>query len=245
MPIHKHYILPGVVLIIALIGTACGSVSEVNTTAEPTETEIIATTTIAIPSSTATSTTTVTPQPSVTMLTPTVTTTTSSPTSTLPPTTGTTSQPGEMETYVLDQALLVNLISRSTPIGTLCWATWEQMRMHVINAFEIMADQEPKFQIIYPADYDHHYTLIDALQEITKPEIVSIADSPQFSKELQLFAKAFFEEVRTEISQIDELTSNKLDYAEYPIPELEDIPYVEAFFDQLESPCGSPKPAID
>ncbi len=223
-------------LIIALLGSGCGSGSEVvQTTTETTETEIIATTTVAVPLTTTISTTTLTPQPGVTLPNSTVTNTTSSPTSALPATAVTTSQPGEVEPVILDEFLLVNLISRSTPIGTLCWATWEQMRMHVINAFEIMADQEPKFQIIYPADYDHHYTLIDALQEITKPEIVSIADSPQFSKELQLFAKAFFEQVQVEMKHIEEITSYGFDYTEYPFPEFEELPHTEAFVEEMEA----------
>ncbi len=233
MPIDKHYILPGAVLIVALLGSGCGSGSELETIAETTETSITATTTIAAPSTT--STTTVTPQPTVTMLTPTVTTSTSSPTSTLPATTVTISEAGEVEPYVLDEFLLVNPSDRSTPIGTLCWAMLEWGRMSTINLFEVTAVQDPRIEIIYPAGYDHEYTLIDALEEIAKPEIVSIADSPQFSEELQLFAKAFFEQIRTDIKRIDEITSTPVDYNNTYFAALESLPHLEAYFEATDT----------
>ncbi len=239
MPIHEHQILPAAILIIALLGSGCGSDSELKTTVETTEptTEpetTPETTAITLPSSTTISTTTVTSQPTVTMETSTATTTTSSPTNTLPVTTVTAPETGDLEPYVfvLAEFFLVNLSDRSTPIGTLCWAMWEWSRMHSINVFEVMADQYPRLQIVYPADYDHEYTLIDALEEISKPEIVSIADSPQFSKELQLFAKAFFEQVRTDIKLIDVLTSDQLDYSKTDSGSLEKMPHLDSYHEE-------------
>ncbi len=116
----------------------------------------------------------------------------------------------------------------------------------MISTFEVMAAQEPRFQIVYPADYDHDYTLIDALEEISKPEVVSIADSPQLSKEVQLFAKAFFEQVRADINQIDEITSEPVDYNKTHFAALENLPYQDAFNEATianADQCIFPEPA--
>ncbi len=243
MPTHKHYILLGAVLIIALLGSGCGSGSEVQTTAETTATEIIATTTIAVPSTTTISTTTVTPQPGVTVPTPTITTTTSGPSSTLPATTVTISEPGEMEPYVLDEFFTTNRLDRSTPSGTLCWAIWEWSRMHTITGLEVLFAEHPRQEIIYPADYDHEYTLIVALKEMSTPEMVSIADDPQLSKEFQLLAKAFFEQVRTDIKRLEEIGPDGLDFDNFPFFELEDMPFLQTLYEgeANSDECSSPE----
>ncbi len=103
--------------------------------------------------------------------------------------------------------------------------------MHAISGFEVFFAEHPRQEIIYPADYDHDYTLIVALKEMSKPEMVSIADDPQLSKEFQRLAKVFFEQVRTEIELLEEIGPDGLDYANYPFFEIEDSPFDKALFE--------------
>ncbi len=113
--------------------------------------------------------------------------------------------------------------------------------MHGITGLEVSFAEDPRIQIIYPADYDHDYTLIAALKEISKPEMVSIANDPQLSKEFQLLAKVFFEQVRTDIKLIEEIAPDGLDYANYPFSELEDMPFLQSYYEDTDAPfpCAS------
>ncbi len=103
--------------------------------------------------------------------------------------------------------------------------------MHAITAFEVVFAEHPRIEIIYPADYDHDYTLIAALKEMSKPEMVSIADDPHLSKEFQLLAKVFFEQVRTDIKLIEEIAPDRLDYANYPFFDIEDTPFLQTLYE--------------
>ncbi len=199
MPRTKYVKRLAGLLITVLLSIACSPTSKVETTTEQTGTE--------------TTTTTVAPT-----------------TTTVAPTTTTVAPPEavEIEPIVLEDYWATNLSDRSTPLGTLCWAIWELGRMDVLHSSERMA-KIPGFEVILPANLDPDYTILDALEEITKPEIVGIVNDPRLSEELQLYAKGFFEDVDSMIEQTEAVGYDKVDHTKFPYPDSNDLPHADAF----------------
>ncbi len=212
MPRTKYVKRLAGLLIIVLSSTGCSPTSKVETTTEQTGTETT-TTTIA-------PTTTVAP-----------TTTTIALTTTVAPTTTTIAPPEavEIEPIVLEDYLAANLSDRSTPLGTLCWAIWEWGRIHILHSATRMAEQIPGLEVVLPANLDPDYTILNALEEITKPEIVGIVNDPRLSEELQLYAKGLFEDFGSMVEQTEAVGYDKVDHTKFPYPDFDHLPHADAF----------------
>ncbi len=139
--------------------------------------------------------------------------------------------------------MIVNLNDRSTPIGTLCWALWEIVRMTTIHTMERMANHVPGLEIVYPTNYDPYYTILDAMTAVSKPEIVSIVDDPRLSEEANLFAKALFANVAATLEQAEEVGIDEVDGDKLPYSDLN--PYMDKFHDAHPDECIEPDIAVE
>lgn len=196
-------------LIAAFIASACGSASEIETTADVTATTTNKTV------SPSTSTTTL----STATATPLTTTRASNPNNTLAVITDTAQTP--MLPFELEDKYATNLNDRSTPLGMLCWAYWEIARIVLINSAENLVDYFQIFDMIYPVDFDHDYTIVNALEEITKPEVLAIVNDPKLPVEVQLFANKFFANAEASLEQVEAVGHDQIDFTKLPYSNLE------------------------
>ncbi len=158
----------------------------------------------------------------------TIATITLTPTITLLPST-TIQETGEIEPFVVEAFLATNQNDLSTPLGTLCWAIWEWIRMEAILFTTRIAEQIPGAEVIYPANFDHNYTILDAIEQISKPEIVGIVNDPRLSQELQDYAKGFFADFKSMVEQTRTVGHANVDHTKFPYPDFNDLPHADAF----------------
>lgn len=217
----------------------------------------------------ATDRTPITAAPGDTTATPGDTTATSSPPTTtnpIPETTEPDSSPGSTSTepdpfiYQHPDLVLTNLNDRSTPLGRLCWAVWEFLRMGYVEVIGAIAAANPEqFEVadsnlngiaegeddpVGPVGVANEeseesipetdtYGFLDALDSISEPQIIGVIDDQSLSEELQVFAKAFFEWVKAIEEQAEAVGFIGVDYSQLPYKDFDSLPNVEVFDEVL------------
>ena len=207
----------------------------------------------------------ITAAPGDTTATPGDTTATSSPPTTtnpIPETTEPDSSPGSTSTepdpfiYQHPDLVLTNLNDRSTPLGRLCWAVWEFLRMGYVEVIGAIAAANPEqFEVadsnlngiaegeddtVGPVGVANEeseesisatdtYGFLDALDSISEPQIIGVIDDQSLSEELQVFAKAFFEWVKAIEEQAEAVGFIGVDYSQLPYKDFDSLPNVDVF----------------
>ena len=159
-------------------------------------------------------------------------------------------------TYEYPESWLINRNNRSTSLGKLCWAFFEYTSNVLIRANQILADNTPNWEVIFPAIADitegednsvgpvgvvneessepsigtEDY-FIESLGKILEPSIAGVVDDPGLSEELQLFAEAFFAYIEAEEEQIRAVSWANVDRARLPYQRFEDMPHAKEFND--------------
>ncbi len=136
---------------------------------------------------------------------------------------------------MLGDDLTTNLNERSTPLRTLCWALWEIDRIVVIDTLERMSDNIPNIEVIYPANYDRDYTIVDAMKAVSQPEIVGILDDPNLSNSVRPFAEAFFANIAAIMEQVEEVGIDEVEHIELPYPDIDQT--ADAFYSAHADEC--------
>ena len=162
------------------------------------------------------------------------------------------STPKEPDRYIHQHPdfFLTNLNDTSTPLGKLCWALWEYVRIDYIEFVNSIAENSPIIEItdsvlsdditddgdeqvgpvsINNEETEDTYTYLDALSAIQEPQIVGVADDPSLSAELQAFAKAFFELIKSIEDQAKVVDYKDIDYSSLPYKDLDSLPNAGVF----------------
>ena len=152
--------------------------------------------------------------------------------------------------------LLINRNDRSTPLGRLCWAFQEYMTQELVRINRILADNTPNWEVTFPAIADitegeddgvdpvgvvneesnepsmgTDGYMLAILDEIQEPSIAGIVDDSGLSKELQLFAEAFFTYIEAFEVQVRAVGYENIDRTLLPYQDFEDMPHVKEFGD--------------
>ena len=158
--------------------------------------------------------------------------------------------------YQHPDLVLTNLNDCSTPLGRLCWAVWEFLRMGYVEVIGAIATANPElFEVadsnrneitegeddpVAPVGVANEeseesisetdtYGFLDALDSISEPQIIGVVDDQSLSEELQVFAKAFFEWVEAIEEQAKAVGFIGIDYSQLPYKDFESLPNVDVF----------------
>lgn len=158
--------------------------------------------------------------------------------------------------YRYPEFLLTNRNDRSTPLGKLCWAFQEYMTQELVRINRILADNTPNWEVTFPAIDDitegeddgvgpvgvvneepsepsmgTDGYMLAVLDEIQEPSIAGIVNDSGLSKELQLFAEAFFAYIEAFEAQVRSVGYENIDRTRLPYQDFADMPHVKEFND--------------
>lgn len=158
--------------------------------------------------------------------------------------------------YKYPELFLTNRNDRSTPLGRLCWAFQEFATQVSVRINRILADNTPNWEVTFPAIVDitegeddgvgpvgvvneessepsmgTDGYMLAILDEIQEPSIAGIVDDSGLSKELQLFAEAFFAYIEAFETQVRAVGYENIDRTLLPYQDFEDMPHVKEFSD--------------
>ena len=200
------------------------------------------------------------------------------PTNPIPETTepdsslGSTSIEPDPFIYQHPDLVLTNLNDRSTPLGRLCWAVWEFLRMGYVEVIGAIAAANPEqFEVadsnlneitegeddpVVPVGVANveseesisetdTYGFLDALDSISELQVVRVVDDPGLSEELQVFAKAFFEWVEAIEEQAKTVGFIGVDYSKLPYKDFDSLPNVEVFDEALREDSTQCWPSVE
>lgn len=200
------------------------------------------------------------------------------PTNPIPETTepdsslGSTSIEPDPFIYQHPDLVLTNLNDRSTPLGRLCWAVWEFLRMGFVEVIGAIAAANPEqFEVadsnlngitegeddpvgpVGVANEDPEesisatgtYGFLDALDSISELQIVRVVDDPGLSGEIQVFAKAFFEWVEAIEEQAKAVGFLGVDYSQLPYKDFDSLPNVDVFDEVLRDDSTQCWPSVE
>lgn len=196
---------------------------------------------------------------------------TAAPTGTATPTTeSSTSEPSlepvskESDSYFylpqLPDFWLTNPYNTSTPLGQLCWALVEFVRIEFIESFGTIAASpavvtvdsntngtapdvsdilENENNPTGPTGIANEElelptqdtdTYLNALSAIQEPRIARVVDDPGLSEELQVFAKGLFEMIAAVEKQARIVGHRNIDHSQLPYKDIESLPNLDIFY---------------
>ena len=143
---------------------------------------------------------------------------------------------------------LTNPYDTSTPLGQLCWALVEFVRIEFIESFGTIAASPAAVTVdsstkVPTQDTD---TYLNALSAIQEPRIVRVVDDPGLSEELQVFAKGLFEMIAAVEEQARIVGYRNVDHSQLPYKDIESLPNLDIFYKAVaENPTQCPSPDQD
>ena len=155
---------------------------------------------------------------------------------------------------------LTNPYSTSTPLGQLCWALVEFVRIEFIESFGTIA----AFPAVVTVDLSTNGTdpdvngviedennptgptgianeelevptqdtdtYLNALSAIQETRIAKVVDDPGLSEELQVFAKGLFEMIAAVEEQARIVGHRNIDHSQLPYKDIESLPNLDIFY---------------
>ena len=155
---------------------------------------------------------------------------------------------------------LTNPYDTSTPLGQLCWALVEFVRIEFIESFgniaaspvAVTVDSNTNGTAPDVSDIIENEnnptgptgvaneelevstqdtdTYLDALDAIQEPRIVRVVDDPGLSEELQVFAKGLFEMIAAVEEQARIVGYRNIDHSQLPYKDIESLPNLDTFY---------------
>jgi len=155
---------------------------------------------------------------------------------------------------------LTNPYSTSTPLGQLCWALVEFVRVEFIESFGTIAASpavvtvdsstngtapdvsdiiENENNPTSPTGIANEElelptqdtdTYLNALSAIQEPRIARVVDDPGLSGELQVFAKGLFEMIAAVEKQARIVGHRNIDHSQLPYKDIESLPNLDIFY---------------